>query len=764
MKQKIFNSIPFELINQSIDQTEIQISDSNENQQADKIKEQSPDQIELQKENQLEIQEANQNDDPHNLGLSIIPVSSKKIPFASWTEFQTRIAPFEDWHSHYIKQGTVGIITGKVSGNLECIDIDVKNDPTGEIMNEFINLMPPELFLRLIGQGTPSGGFHLIYRCPETIIEGSQKLAKHSDGHIIIETKGEGGYFCTSSINNTIIRGRFNLATLNIDIPIITGEERNLLFELARSLNRYFPSNSGKTSFGQNAGNSNKRESFSGTSKSFVYSDPAINEFNNKFDILPLFLKHGWSVVKEEDEKIYLKREGSFAPHSGYYFKSTKTFFCFSTSTEFKNEKPYNHFQILQTLEGKEDYKTTVRLLPSYGFAVESKNEKVTVEGIAEYLNHSGVKYDTFIQDLTQDGKIIEEIDYNTIFINLKKHFEKEIPRTKFEEIIKSHYVSKINPIQDFIDKNIDRQPLGTFEQWLDCIVLKNKSINKSTVIHFLMKWYVGMIGQALGGEYPNEFFLTLLSVEQGIGKTTFLRNFTLPKELQCYRKEHSLSFDDDFMVLMSQSLLIVDDEMDGRTYETDKTFKTVLSTMELSLRRKYDRRISTIKRRCSFAGSGNNLAVVREQHNRRVIPIEIEKMYFDKLAEIDLTNLFMEAYHLYVSGYKYSYQREDMELLKQLHEDYQQQSDVDLLIDEYIIHPETIGDIFYISNLDIVIALSNKYPQFNKRINIPTIGKLMNERGFVTVRKGERRTTCYQISGKSKIMDLLGMGSLSWQ
>ena len=88
--------------------------------------------------------------------------------------------------------------------------------------------------------------------------------------------------------------------------------------------------------------------------------------------------------------------------------------------------------------------------------------------------------------------------------------------------------------------------------------------------------------------------------------------NYTLPKELHNYRKEHSLSFDDDFKVLMSQSILIVDDEMDGRTYEADKTFKNILSNSNLTTRRKYDRRISTLRRRCSFAGSGNNLFVVR--------------------------------------------------------------------------------------------------------------------------------------------------------
>jgi hypothetical protein len=690
----------------------------------------------------------NTENDDQALGLSIIPVASNKIPFKPWGEYQTKISPISYWHSHYLNQGTIGIITGKISGNLECIDIDIKNDPQKTIITDYANLIPEELLLRLIIQSTPSGGQHYIYRCPEATIDKNLKLALHSDKTVILETRGEGGYFCTSKVNNKILQGKFKLEYLDIDIPIITVKERDFLLETARSLTRYIPRQS---------------EKISKSDKPFVYSEPTINDFNDKYNVLDLFKKHGWTVVKEDDEKYYLLRDGSSAQHSGYYNKVSKTFTCFSTSTGFTPEKPYNNFQILQTMEGKEDYKTTLRLLPSLGFPISIKSDKVTADAIAEYLNGLGIKYDSFIQDLTLNGKIIEEMDYNTIYINLKKHFEKEIPRTRFEEIIKSHYITTINPIQDFIEANKHRPPVGTFEKWLDCIVLRNKSIDKIIVLHFLRKWYVGMIAQALDGEYPNEFFLTLLSVEPGIGKTTMLRNYTLPKELQVYRKEHSLSFDDDFKVLMAQALLIVDDEMDGRTYEQDKTFKTVLSTKELTTRRKYDRRISTIKRRCSFAGSGNNLSVVRELQNRRVVPIEIESIDKEKLGQVDLTDLFMEAYHLFADGFKYSFQFEDLGLLKQLYEDYIQKSDVDLILDEYLQQPEVESDRFPISNLDLVSSLVNKFPQFSKRINVPVIGKLMAERGYEAVRKGKNRISCYIISKGSKILGLLDNDAPTW-
>lgn len=125
----------------------------------------------------------------------------------------------------------------------------------------------------------------------------------------------------------------FDLENFDIDIPVITPAEREFLLDTARSLTRYFSSITTKEE------------------EPFVYDEPAIEEFNNKYPIIDLFIKHQWSVVNEDDEKYYLLRDGSSAAHSGYYFKESKIFFCFSTSTAFKPEKPYNHFQVLQTLE-----------------------------------------------------------------------------------------------------------------------------------------------------------------------------------------------------------------------------------------------------------------------------------------------------------------------------------------------------------------------------------------------------------------------------
>jgi hypothetical protein len=274
----------------------------------------------------------------------------------------------------------------------------------------------------------------------------------------------------------------------------------------------------------------------------------------------------------------------------------------------------------------------------------------------------------------------------------------------------------------------------------------------------------IGLVAQALDGPFPNEFFLALLSQKQGIGKTTLLRNYLLPEGLREYQAEHALTFTDDFKVLMGQVILLIDDEMDGRSYEQSQSFKNILSTGVNTTRRKYDRRISNIKRRASFAGSGNGLKVVKERGERRIIPIEVVAIDRDKLNQLDLVDMFIEAYNLFQQGFEYSFQPEDKALLDQLYREHTQESDLDLIIQDMMDLPGEDEDVFYITNLDVVNTLSIKYPNSTRRINTPNVGKKMAEHGFRSKRVGRKKITTYLIGGESRIIEMLDENCQSWR
>lgn len=680
----------------------------------------------------------------NNFDLSVIPVSSAKIPFGLWKQYQSQKASIQHWQNHYLNGGYVGIIGGRVSGNIECLDIDIKNDPECTIYDEYRNIIPEELLQRLLIQTTPNQGYHFIYRCPEATIEGNQKLAYSEVGEVILETRGESGYFCHHLKDYVVIQGDFNLTELDINIPVITPEERELLLDLARSLDRTIIK-SGST--------------FQG------YQEPAIIRFNAGFDIISVFNKHNWKIYSEDQEKVTLTRPQSNAMYSGYYYRDSKLFICFSTSTAFKTQQVYNHFQVLKLLEGQDDYHKTLKLLPKYGYELEKvSTAKVSANEIATLLNIKGVRYDVFRQDIIYKNEIITETVYNTIYLDLCADLGKDIPRSKFESVIKSLYIEQFHPIKAFIENHSDRKPEGSFKEWLDCLELKNKDIDPDIVLHFITKWFVGLVAQGLDGEFPNEFFLAILSQKQGIGKTTLLRKYVLPEELRDYQAEHSLTFTDDYKVLMGQVLLLVDDELDGRSYDQSQSIKNILSTGTNTTRRKYDRRISAIKRRASFAGSGNVLKVVKEKGERRIIPLEVAGIDWDKLDQLDLVDMFIEAYNLYKEGFAYSFNSKDKAMLDKLYGDHYQESDLDLIIQDTMNLPADSGDTFYITNLDVVNTLSSNYPNSTRRINTPNVGKKMAEHGFESKRLTKKKITAYMIAGDSRIIDMLDEKAQSWR
>ena len=198
-------------------------------------------------------------------GVSTVPVElpSKSPTVQTWKWRERRIPDEKTLYADYQgRNGNSGVATigGKVSGNLEFLDFDIAGDFYGAYV-ALVESEAPGLIERLPTQQTLNAGFHLLFRCPDIITPGSQKLAckrvevegpgRHEyckkcydskrEGNRFfiypgaIETKGEGGYIVSApSPGYTIIhqgdRGNF------YDAPAITPAEREILIRCARAL------------------------------------------------------------------------------------------------------------------------------------------------------------------------------------------------------------------------------------------------------------------------------------------------------------------------------------------------------------------------------------------------------------------------------------------------------------------------------------------------------------------------------------------------
>ena len=129
-------------------------------------------------------------------GLSVLPArkDEKRPAVGSWKTWTQRLPneyEIKAWFGNH--PDAVCIVAGRVSGHLECIDFDNH----GELFDSWKKSVEPALFARLVVERTPSGGYHVLYRCSDSI-SGNLKLARGercAKLATLIETRGEGGLF-----------------------------------------------------------------------------------------------------------------------------------------------------------------------------------------------------------------------------------------------------------------------------------------------------------------------------------------------------------------------------------------------------------------------------------------------------------------------------------------------------------------------------------------------------------------------------------------
>lgn len=169
-------------------------------------------------------------------GFSVIPVrpEGKAPSLPTWTPYQSAIMAALDIEKNFNQRSQIGVVCGKVSGGLEVIDFDTAGTAGTPVWYttwiQTVKQVNPELYEKLCVASTPSGGRHVFYQCPDAV-EGNQKLASTDKGLVMIETRGNGGYVLVApSTNYEWVLGDW------LTIPVITPDERDLLFSVARAL------------------------------------------------------------------------------------------------------------------------------------------------------------------------------------------------------------------------------------------------------------------------------------------------------------------------------------------------------------------------------------------------------------------------------------------------------------------------------------------------------------------------------------------------
>lgn len=295
----------------------------------------------------------------------------------------------------------------------------------------------------------------------------------------------------------------------------------------------------------------------------------------------------------------------------------------------------------------------------------------LVIEWIKQY-------YPTYRNEITghyvSGGKSVMGGYLNKIILDAKIAFNAPILTTQlFKEIILSEKMPVVNPLKDgFTD-------LEPYTDELERMIQSVVTTDEMGPL-FIRKWLLSLIA-AINGE-PVRIVLALTG-GQHTGKTEWFRRL-LPDWLKPYYGESKLDSEKDDKILMTEKLIILDDEGGGKSAKDAKAFKTLTSADVFNLRKPYDAVNGNYKRLAVLAITSNNPNVINDTTgNTRILPINVIDIDKDLYNSVDKKKLFHQLHDLYFNhGEDWHFTSDERIKLQEISDDFESENpERDLLL-----------------------------------------------------------------------------------
>jgi hypothetical protein len=201
----------------------------------------------------------------------------------------------------------------------------------------------PGLPAKLLKRSTPSGGFHVVYRCTEPVA-GNLKLAVDAAGQVRIETRGEGGYFLSPpSPGYKVLQGSMT------DCPTITPQERQAIHQTAKA----FDLREAKVR------PSKPTASFCKMSE----GDTPGSRFNEAHPVADILGAHGWREDRKTTAGMGWIRPGKDSGTSGVLLNNGNFYVFSSNAAPLEPGRSYDAFGLFTMYNHAGDFAAAAREL-----------------------------------------------------------------------------------------------------------------------------------------------------------------------------------------------------------------------------------------------------------------------------------------------------------------------------------------------------------------------------------------------------------------
>ncbi len=635
----------------------------------------------------------------HSYGLQAVPSKHKRPALEKWTQWQAQsISPKQLSELFDTDFDGMGFICGAISGNLEVIDLDIKElapEQADKIWLSYVWAIKEydhNLFNSLVIERSKSGGKHIYYKCSE--IGRNTKLSyiwANDKKEGLFETRAEGGFIVADPTEGyALFQNDFS------SIPLITPIQRKFLLDLARSYDQTTPKDHHPEKLTTTI--HNQKDVFTlcewlmeRHNKSFFING---NKSNFRFSLALWLRSYGVSFAEAENyilsnypsqapnpqrakEDVKSAYSDKYAKHEGKYTYNPKT--KASTVRTSTNQEPPAH----STEEGEKTINKKKKSLQHSHEAPELLDEIIALISskdakeldvllrqlnkekpinIAEsYLTKSYVIRNNIIANRFEYSKP-PEVDFRELNPDeINREFQKKsikFPLGAIKSLLKSDFVPEYNPFIDYF-KGLPAWAEKDKDYITELAKHISTSDNKRFVYHF-KKFLVRAVACAIDTEVVNKQCLVLVSPQQNNGKSTFCR-FLVPPKLSEYIAEN-IGTDKDSLIALCQNLFINLDELSTLNKTEINALKSVFSKDVVKVRKPYDANPTSAPRVASFIGSTNRDEFLSDETGSvRWLCFDILNIDF-AYSKLNIDLVYAQAYALYKNGFEYQMTKLDVE------------------------------------------------------------------------------------------------------
>jgi hypothetical protein len=604
-------------------------------------------------------------------GLNPLPLKSDGAP-ALEKGHNFLYEPINDVENRFARAKRIGIACGKVSDGFYAIDFDCHNGQNvTPYYNEFVK---NDYVASLINRGllsvykTKRSGFHVYFRCPDLVMQGVV-LARYEDKNTLIEVRGNGQYIAVHPSAGYTHHAGVELIKLQSDLDI----NADHLFNLCRSFNLFIEpckANIPKPDLDKKWGEAWNEDTPDGR-YNLLHGEEAK-------DILS---KAGWQYLENRNDGVEYwcrpKKDPKDGMSATWGYKHNMLY-IFSTAADgiepFEPLTAYSPFQIYTLLNHDGNWKRAKdELRERFGMDKYGKNKSENgdnekgqsavdvIQSVMDWIAETySIRKNAISRKIELNRQSMSDTEINSIYLKAAMHFNsRKVTKDLVRTIIESDFIKEYNPITEFIESNKDKTGVGLVDQL--CWSIQSDTPNKDV---FVKKWLVGIIAAYDG--HPVRSVLALVG-GQNTGKTEWFRRL-LPAELKQYYAESKLDAGKDDEILMCEKLIVMDDEMGGKSKQDEKRFKELTSKSVFSYRAPYARHNEDRKRLAILCGTSNSMNIINDPTgNTRILPVNVLTIDQDLFNKIDKTALFMELYVMYKEGFKWLLEPSDIAALNEV-------------------------------------------------------------------------------------------------